>query len=141
MLEARQRLLDAFDAVFPPDRDARWQTRRDDLDRCLQAIYGKEARKKDQGKHRSEPPPHPGDDGAAVAEEPHRTAPPPQIFRIINPVQLSGLAVPDREWIVQDWLPIGCTTADYGDGGVGKTLLSQQLMTSTAPAASGVAAK
>ncbi|NGZ19992.1 MULTISPECIES: AAA family ATPase [unclassified Wolbachia] len=36
---------------------------------------------------------------------------------------------PEREWIVKDWLPIGSVTALYGDGGMGKSLLAQQLMT------------
>ena len=36
---------------------------------------------------------------------------------------------PQREWIIQDWLPKGYVTAIYGDGGVGKSLLVQQLMT------------
>lgn len=50
----------------------------------------------------------------------------------INPTSLMGETVPQMQWIVQDWLPIGYTTLNYGDGGVGKTLLSQQLMTSCA---------
>jgi RecA-family ATPase len=45
---------------------------------------------------------------------------------------LQGVPVQPREWIVQDWLPVGCTTLLYGDGGTGKTLLAQQLMTSCA---------
>lgn len=57
LMEARQRLLDAFDAVPEATRDARWQTRRGDVDRCLEDIYGKEARQKDQGHRRPEPPP------------------------------------------------------------------------------------
>jgi archaellum biogenesis ATPase FlaH len=36
---------------------------------------------------------------------------------------------PEREWIVKDWLPVGSVTALYGDGGMGKSLLAQQLMT------------
>ena len=55
-------------------------------------------------------------------------------LRIVNPVDLEFQPVPNREWIVQDWLPVGCVTANYGDGGVGKTLLSQQLMTACATA-------
>lgn len=35
-----------------------------------------------------------------------------------------------REWIIQDWVPRGVVTALYGDGGMGKSLLAQQLMTS-----------
>ncbi len=53
-------------------------------------------------------------------------------LRIVNPADLEFVTVPQREWIVRDWLPVGCTTANYGDGGVGKTLLAQQLMTSCA---------
>ena len=60
-----------------------------------------------------------------------RTNSPPAPMRIINPVDLFQVDVPPREWIVDGWLPVGCVTANYGDGGVGKTLLSQQLMTST----------
>jgi RecA-family ATPase len=51
-------------------------------------------------------------------------------LRVINPADLLHVAVPPQDWIVPDWLPVGCTTANYGDGGVGKTLLSEQLMTS-----------
>jgi len=57
--------------------------------------------------------------------------PPPDFF-IINPVDLQSTPVKPREWIVADWLPVGTVTADYGDGGTGKTLLAQQLMTSCA---------
>ncbi|WP_239451707.1 phage/plasmid primase, P4 family [Elioraea rosea] len=40
--EAEKRLLDAMESVFPPDRDARWQERRDDIPRCVEDIYAKE---------------------------------------------------------------------------------------------------
>jgi RecA-family ATPase len=56
----------------------------------------------------------------------------PVNLHVVNPVDLALKPVPRREWIVEDWLPIGCVTANYGDGGTGKTLLAQQLMTSTA---------
>ncbi|WCR58325.1 AAA family ATPase [Wolbachia endosymbiont of Ctenocephalides felis wCfeJ] len=36
---------------------------------------------------------------------------------------------PERKWIIKDWLPVGSVTALYGDGGVGKSLLAQQLIT------------
>jgi len=35
-------------------------------------------------------------------------------------------------WIVPDWIPYGVVTGLYGDGGLGKSLLAQQLQTSTA---------
>lgn len=42
---------------------------------------------------------------------------------------------PPRRWIVQDWVPVGVVTALYGDGGIGKSLAAQQLMTSVATGA------
>lgn len=39
---------------------------------------------------------------------------------------------PKRDWVVQDWLPRGVVTALYGQGGVGKSLLAQQLATAIA---------
>lgn len=39
---------------------------------------------------------------------------------------------PARAWVVPEWVPVGVVTALYGDGGIGKTLAAQQLMTSTA---------
>ncbi|CAG7667811.1 unnamed protein product [Allacma fusca] len=49
----------------------------------------------------------------------------------INPSDWQG-SPPEREWILPDWLPRGYVTAIYGDGGVGKSLLAQQLMTALA---------
>lgn len=40
--------------------------------------------------------------------------------------------VPERRWIVPDWLPVRQVTLNYADGGVGKTLLAMQLMAATA---------
>ena len=67
-----------------------------------------------------------GRDQGAVNSEP------PSNFTLIDPTSLDGTPVPERRWIVRDWLPDGHVTLDYGDGGVGKTLLAQQLMTSCA---------
>ena len=63
---------------------------------------------------------------------PKADARPIQPFRIVDPTTLQDLVVPERRWIVQDWLPYGHVTLNYGDGGTGKTLLAQQLMTSCA---------
>jgi hypothetical protein len=52
--------------------------------------------------------------------------------RPISPVSLTGLEVPARRWLVPDWLPSGVVTGLYGDGGVGKSLLAQQLQTAMA---------
>jgi RecA-family ATPase len=85
-----------------------------------------------------EPPPYDEDmpratgkqQSASTAERKTKEPQPP--MKVIDPRSLQGLLVPERQWIVQDWLPIGYTTALYGDGGTGKTLLAQQLMTSCA---------
>lgn len=39
---------------------------------------------------------------------------------------------PARRWIIPDWLPAGEATGLYGDGGVGKTLLAQQIAAAVA---------
>jgi RecA-family ATPase len=44
-----------------------------------------------------------------------------------DPTKLVGIGAPDREWIVEGWLPVGTVTSLYGTGGVGKTLLAQLL--------------
>jgi hypothetical protein len=41
LLDAHARLEQLFDAVFPPDRDARWRARRDDTLRIITDIYRK----------------------------------------------------------------------------------------------------
>lgn len=43
---------------------------------------------------------------------------------------------PNRDWVIEGWLPTGYVTAIYGDGGVGKSLLAQQLMTAVATGSS-----
>ena len=48
-MDARRRLIDAMEGVPEGDRDSRWQMRRADIDRSLDYVYGKEARKHDGG--------------------------------------------------------------------------------------------
>lgn len=43
-----------------------------------------------------------------------------------------GMEVPERRWIVPNWLPVRQVTLNYADGGIGKTLLAMQLMAATA---------
>jgi RecA-family ATPase len=69
---------------------------------------------------------------AASVTSMKRPPKPPEPMKVIDPRTLAGIEVPPRRWIVPDWLPLGYTTALYGDGGTGKTLLAQQLMTSCA---------
>jgi RecA-family ATPase len=34
---------------------------------------------------------------------------------------------PKRQWLVKDWIPAGTVCSIYGDGGIGKTLIAQQM--------------
>ena len=52
--------------------------------------------------------------------------------RIICPTVFMGQIPPPRFWVVEDWVPYGVVTGLYGDGGVGKSLIAQQLQTGTA---------
>ena len=45
---------------------------------------------------------------------------------------LEGKTPPPREWVVPDWVPAGHVTLLSGKGGIGKTLLAQQLATAIA---------
>jgi RecA-family ATPase len=47
-----------------------------------------------------------------------------------SPTTLQDVVVPERRFVVHGWAPYASVTVFYGDGGVGKTLLTQQLMTS-----------
>ena len=49
--------------------------------------------------------------------------------KTIHPVHLQGMQVPERLWALDGWIPHGCVTGLYGDGGVGKSLLAMMLMT------------
>lgn len=53
-------------------------------------------------------------------------------YAFTSPAVLRDLPVPERRFIVDGWLPAETVTINYGDGGTGKTLLAQQLMTSCA---------
>lgn len=47
-----------------------------------------------------------------------------------DPIQASSLTgkPAEREWLVKDWIPKGVVSSLSGDGGMGKTLLAQQLL-------------
>jgi RecA-family ATPase len=73
----------------------------------------------------------PGVDQATTkAENAPKTEPAPKP-KIVSPSTLVG-PPPARQWIVREWLPVGVVTGLYGDGGLGKSLLAQQLQTATA---------
>ena len=54
--------------------------------------------------------------------------------QLVSAAALAELPVPEQAWLLPDWIPLAETTALYGDGGTGKTLLAQQLMTCVASA-------
>ena len=53
-------------------------------------------------------------------------------LNVINPTVFEGLPVPQRRWLVTNWIPLGRVTGLYGAGGEGKTLVAQMLATSCA---------
>ena len=57
---------------------------------------------------------------------------PPAKFEIVQASSLYGHEPKPMEWVMEDWMPRGQTTLIYGDGGVGKTQLVQQLMSCVA---------
>lgn len=48
-------------------------------------------------------------------------------LKIINPVLWRDQPVPEREWIVRDWIPAKTVSLLSGDGAVGKSTLALQL--------------
>lgn len=59
-------------------------------------------------------------------------APPPPPLKPLYLPALHLQPVPERRWIVPNWLPVRQVTLNYADGGIGKTLLALQLMAATA---------
>jgi RecA-family ATPase len=53
-------------------------------------------------------------------------------LRVIDPRDWQDKPIPERRWIVRDWIPRGVVTGLYGPGGIGKSLLALQLLTATA---------
>lgn len=56
----------------------------------------------------------------------------PLSARIRLPSAWAGVPVPARQWLVQDWIPAGRVSGLMGKGGVGKTLIAQQLQAACA---------
>jgi hypothetical protein len=53
-------------------------------------------------------------------------------FQLFDPITWDGREIPERRWMVPSWIPDETVVALYGDGGIGKSLLAQQLLTSAA---------
>ena len=58
--------------------------------------------------------------------------PEPVVTDLILANQWAGIDPQPREWVVPGWVPAKHVTGMYGNGGVGKTLVMQQLLTSCA---------
>lgn len=53
-------------------------------------------------------------------------------LELFDPIRLQDQPIPPREWLIEGWMPHRAVTGLWGDGGVGKTLIAQQLATSAA---------
>jgi RecA-family ATPase len=118
MLEARENIVSVFEDVFPADRDARWRARVAEIPRLLAHVYGKEAGKRDAGPQWVPGAPHQEDDRPRL--------------EFFNPATLAGRPIPERQWLVEHWIPMKRVTGLYGVPGAGKTLLMQMLATAAA---------
>lgn len=52
-----------------------------------------------------------------------------QPLGLVDPAQWAGQPIPERQWLLRDWMPLATTTLFTGAGGVGKSLMGQQLAT------------
>jgi RecA-family ATPase len=73
-----------------------------------------------------EPPPRPAERQTGRA---NNRAP---ALEIIEPITWQGQPIPERRWLVAGLVPLGNVTLLSGDGGIGKSLLVQQLATACA---------
>lgn len=48
---------------------------------------------------------------------------------VIDPCSFQGQGVPERQWLVESWIPLRAVSILGGDGGVGKSVIAQQLST------------
>jgi len=53
----------------------------------------------------------------------------PQSLSTVDPATWAGKPIPVREWLLDEWIPANTTTLFTGAGGVGKSLMGQQLAT------------
>lgn len=57
---------------------------------------------------------------------------PKRASKFIRVSDLEGIPVPDRQWLVPEWIPMCTVTLFYGDGGTGKSLAGLQLCSAVA---------
>lgn len=146
-MEAREKLVEAMQAVPESQRDRRWADRFSDIDRTLIDIYGKEARKRDK----SPPPPEPPDghddpgywatvesDGMSEADwhtieqreggVPVKSSPEARakaghdvLWSLLEPWEEKD--IPTRPWIARGYIMRGAVTVLSGPGSAGKSSL------------------
>lgn len=85
--------------------------------------------------------PPPGRDGRANGRAEVSAEASAGEFRPIDFPSLAGRQPPPRRFIVDQWVPTGCVTSLYGQGGIGKSLLAQQMATCVATGVSAFGLK
>ena len=134
-MEARRRLTDAMETVFPADRDTRWTARMADVDRCLQDIYGKEARKRDAQAEQLPPPPDDipppdeHDNGRETSDiEQHDTGGPiPGLADFLDITTWAQRDIPEPDRLLGDVVTTDTRWFVVGSTGLGKTMFGLAL--------------
>ena len=100
--EARARIASAFEAVPVEQQDARWTARRNDVGRCLEDMYRKEARRGDDGQDHEEQ--SRGSDAAATGW--------PEPIDFLSSDQMTGLPVMNKDHLPAALYDFAIDTAD-----------------------------
>lgn len=64
-----------------------------------------------------------------LLEHVEQAAPAEPVFAFVALADLDTNPPPEREWVAHEWLPRSTLVAMFGGGGIGKSLLSQQIAT------------
>ncbi|SFO90983.1 AAA family ATPase [Tranquillimonas alkanivorans] len=85
-----------------------------------------------QEREQAHPPSPPLSAYANEAPQPQSPPEPERTSRFYSASTLKGKRVPEREWLVPDWVPSKTVTLFSGDGGTGKSLLALQMAVAVA---------
>jgi hypothetical protein len=116
LIEARDRLVTAFECVLPPDRDARWRDRYGEIDRLVAYVYSNEADKQDEQVSFEIG----GDDGAPPDDEIDEEA----LRARLSLEYWVGREIPLRDRLLGDLLSTTTRMLLVADTGLGKTNLA-----------------
>jgi hypothetical protein len=133
MMEAKQRLLHAFETVFPPDRDARWHARVAEIPRLLGYVWGKQAEARDtegatfDAWERQQPPPVASIDAESAEIE------------VCNAADIFGETLAPRGWVLGNVFCKQFPSSLAGAGGTAKTAvrITQALSVATGRSLTG----